>query len=65
MAQSEARKRASAKYNAAHTDQMRFDAPKGFKERVRVAAAAAGLSPSRYMRDAVLRRIEEDERKGW
>lgn len=60
MALSDARKRANAKYSAAHIDQLRFDAPRGYKERVRAAAAAAGVSPSQYMRDAVAARMAAD-----
>lgn len=60
MARTEAQKRASRKYNATHTDAMRFDAPKGFKERVCAAAERAGVSPSTYMRDAIIARMEQD-----
>lgn len=60
---SDARKRANRKYNDAHTDQIRFDAPKGFKDRVQQAAQAAGVSPSQYMRDAILQRMERDKVK--
>ena len=61
MPSTEAQKRASRKYMANHIDAMRFDAPKGFKERVRAAAERAGVSPSTYMRDAIIARIEQDE----
>ncbi len=61
MPLSEARKRANKKYSDAHLDAMRFDAPKGFKERVRAAAERAGVSPSTYMRDAIIARMEQDE----
>ena len=57
MPLSEARKRANKKYSDAHLDAMRFDAPKGFKER---AAERAGVSPSTYMRDAIIARMEQD-----
>ena len=50
MARTEAQKRASRKYNATHTDAMRFD-----------AAERAGVSPSTYMRDAIIARMEQDE----
>ena len=55
---SEARKRANKKYNDIHTDQIRFDAPRGFKERVQQAAQAAGVSTSQYMRQAILDAME-------
>ena len=57
---SEARKRANQKYNSAHYEAMRFDAPIGFKDKVRQAAQAAGVSPSQYMRDAILQRMERE-----
>lgn len=61
MAMSEAHNRATRKYQAAHIDQIRFDAPRGFKDRVQQAAQAAGVSPSQYMRDAILQRMESDK----
>lgn len=60
MPMTEAHNRATRKYQAAHIDQMRFDAPRGFKERVQQAAQAAGVSPSQFMREAVLQRLEAD-----
>ena len=60
MAMSEAHNRATRKYQAAHIDQIRFDAPRGFKDRVQQAAQAAGVSPSQYMRDAILQRMEQE-----
>ena len=60
MAMSEAHNRATRKYQAAHIDQIRFDAPRGFKDRVQQAAQAAGVSPSQYMRDAILQRMEHE-----
>ena len=56
---SEARKRANKKYNAANTDQIRFDAPRGFKDRIRAAAQAAGISPSQLMREAVAKAVDD------
>lgn len=60
---SDARKRANRKYNDAHYEKVHFDAPIGFKEQVRAAAQASGVSPSQYMRDAVLQRVEADAAK--
>ena len=57
---SDARKRANKKYNDTHTDQIRFDAPRGFKDRVQLAAQAAGVSTSQYMRDAILQRMGQE-----
>ena len=58
MPLSEAKKRANHKYSATHRDQIRFDAPKGFKERVQQAAQAEGVSTSFYMRRAILEALE-------
>lgn len=57
----DARKRANRKYNAAHTDQLRFDAPRGFKDRVQQAAQAEGVSTSYYMRRAILEALERSK----
>ena len=68
MAMSEAHNRATRKYQAAHIDQIRFDAPRGFKERIRAAAQALGVSPSQLMRDAVRKVVDdvlgEEEKQG-
>lgn len=58
---SEAKKRANKKYSDAHIDQIRFDAPKGFKERVQQAARAEGVSTSLYMRRAILEALERSQ----
>lgn len=63
MAMSEAHNRATRKYQAAHIDQIRFDAPRGFKDRVQQAAQAAGVSPSQFMREAIIRAIEEQKQE--
>ena len=63
MAMSEAHNRATRKYQAAHIDQIRFDAPRGFKEQIKQAAQAAGVSPSQFMRDAITRAIEEQKQE--
>ena len=55
----DARKRANKKYNEAHYEKVHFDALIGFKDRVRAAAQAAGVSPSQFMRDAITRSMEE------
>ena len=61
MAVSEAHIRATRKYQAAHYEAMRFDAPIGFKVRVQDAARAAGISPSEYMRRAILEALERSQ----
>ena len=58
---SEAKKRANKKYSDAHIDQIRFDAPKGFKERVQQAAQAEGVSTSLFMRRAILEALERSQ----
>lgn len=58
---SEAKKRANKKYSDAHIDQIRFDAPRGFKERVQQAAQAEGVSTSFYMRRAILEALERSQ----
>ena len=55
---SEAKKRENKKYSDAHIDQIRFDAPKGFKECVQQAAQAEGVSTSLFMRRAILAALE-------
>ena len=58
---SEAKKRANKKYSDAHIDQIRFDAPRGFKERVQQAAQTEGVSTSFYMRRAILEALERSQ----
>lgn len=61
MAVSEAHKRATRKYEAAHYDAIRFDVPKGDKERIQDAAKAAGQSLAAYIREAIARRMAEEK----
>lgn len=49
----EAQKRATAKYHAEKTDDIRIRAPKGTKERWRAKAEAQGKSLQRMIIDAV------------
>lgn len=58
---SDAKKRANRKYSDAHIDQIRFDAPRGFKARVQQAAQAEGVSTSLYMRRAILEALERSQ----
>lgn len=60
MAVSDARKRATRKYEAAHYDPIKFDVPKGDKERIQAAAKAAGQSMGAYIRQAVYARMGAD-----
>lgn len=61
MAKTDAQKRAIRKYTETHIDQIRFDAPRGFKERVQQAAQAEGVSTSFYMRRAILEALERSQ----
>ena len=58
---SEAKKKANKKYSDAHIDQIRFDAPRGFRARVQQAAQAEGVSTSYYMRRAILEALERSQ----
>lgn len=59
---SDAQKRASKKWNDAHKadlyDQIAILCPKGERATVKAAAAAAGVSLSVYIMEAVRRRME-------
>ena len=61
VAVSEAHIRATRKYEAAHYDAIRFDVPKGDKERIQAAAQAAGQSLAAYIREAIARRMTDDK----
>lgn len=63
MPVSEARKRANKKYNTAHYESMHFDAPIGFKDQVKQAAQIAGVSPSQFMRDAIIKAIDAQKQE--
>ncbi len=41
---------------------LRLDASAGFRQRVKVVAARAGVTMREYMIEAVERRLEEDEK---
>lgn len=60
MAVSEARKRATRKYEASHYDALRLDIRKGDKERIKQAAQAAGVSVAVYVRRAIAAQMERD-----
>ena len=61
MATSEARKRATKKYIAEKTDDIRIRAPRGTKSEWQSAADAAGVSLTQYVRGAVSAQIERDK----
>lgn len=61
MPVSEARKRATRKYEAAHYDSIKIDVPKGDKERIQAAAKDVGLSLAAYVRQAIYKQMEEEK----
>lgn len=58
----EAQNRATQKYLAANKEQLRIwvDREEGLKDRVKVAAARAGVGQMEYMRDAIRARLDAD-----
>lgn len=64
MTQTAAHIRAVAKYNAKNYDQLKISVPKGWKDRVKAAAAYVGASMTKYIVDATEARLAElDEYK--
>ena len=63
MPVSEAQKKASAKY-LDKLDEIRIRMPKGHKETIQTAAAAAGESVNAYINTAITQRMERDGLKG-
>ncbi len=61
MPVSDAKKRANRKYSDAHYEPLRLDVPKGYKAQIQAAATAAGQSVAAYVREAIARRMEQDE----
>ena len=57
---SEARKRATAKYNAKTYDRIEVKVPKGKKEAIQSCALAAGESLNVYVATAIDERMERD-----
>ena len=57
----EARKENNKKWDAANLDRVSIAIPKGRKDVIKAAAAAAGESMNQYIITAVDRRIELDE----
>lgn len=56
----DAQKKASIKYIQDKTDDIRIRAPKGTKDRWKLAADAAGVSLTQYVVDAVDEKMERD-----
>ena len=46
------------------TDRAAINFPPGVKNRIEAVAVERGLSPSNYMRGAVMERLKQDERGG-
>jgi uncharacterized protein (DUF1778 family) len=57
---SEAQRASALKYKRGKIDQLNIVAPKGEKDRIKQAAAAAGQSLSQYVLQAVHERMERD-----
>lgn len=57
---SDAQRRAVAKYNAANYDRIEIKVPKGEKEKISQAAAAAGQSVNAYIGQAINERMERE-----
>ena len=58
MTQTAAHIRAVAKYNAKNYDQLKISVPKGWREKVKQAAAAVGESMTKYIVKATEKRME-------
>jgi len=59
---SEAQRRASLKYKRTKVDNIQIVTPKGEREKIKAAAAAAGQSLSQYVLQAVHERMEREEK---
>ena len=59
----EAQKRSAKKWDAANLDRISIAIPKGGKDAIKTAAAAAGESMNQYIITAVNKRIESDMEK--
>lgn len=57
---SEAQRRASLKYKRTNVDNIQIVTPKGEREKIKAAAAAAGQSLSQYVLQAVHERMERE-----
>lgn len=56
---SKAQQRATAKYNAANYDRIEIKVPKGDKEKITIAAAAAGKSVNGFINEAITEKMEK------
>lgn len=64
MSVSEAQKKSAQKWDAANLDRVSIAMPKGMKDTVKAAAAAAGESMNQYIIGATERRIRTQECAG-
>ena len=60
MAYTEAQKKASIKYMAEKTDDIRLRVPKGYKERYKKEAEKRGMSMTQFIIESVENRIKND-----
>jgi uncharacterized protein (DUF1778 family) len=58
---SEAQRRASLKYKRNKVDNIQIVTPKGEREKIKEAAAAAGQSVSQYVLQAIYERMEREQ----
>ena len=58
MAYSQAQNRATQKYLAENMEQVRFWAPKGYKDKIKARAAELGISMTEYLKQLVDQDIE-------
>ena len=63
MAYSESSYKASQKYKAAHIKRIPFEVQIEYHERIKQAAAQAGVSVNTYIKQAIEMRMEEDKKE--
>lgn len=63
MAYSESSYKASQKYKAAHIKRIPFEVQIEYHERIKQAAAQAGVSVNTYIKQAIEMRMEADAQK--
>lgn len=60
----EAQKKSAKKWDLANLDRVSIAMPKGKKDAVKKAAAAAGESMNQYIINAIFQRMEQDTHNG-
>ena len=59
MAYSQAQNKATQKYLAENMEQVRFWAPKGYKDKIKARAAELGISMTEYLKQLIDRDMEK------